>query len=148
MYRYRNIFWVVSGKKSVDPRPNRCTQIRITMRNFIKIFPHVLIWTIVLIVPTYLMSREGVFDSKPFYNYCIRISLLAILFYFNYLYLIEKFLFNRKIITYISINIVLVIIIVALQTTISDLLAFSIPVNMQEHSKDFPRMEDHRRGGP
>ena len=42
----------------------------------------------------------------------------------------------------------LVIIIVALQTVTSDLLAFSIPVNMQEHSKDFPRMEDHRRGGP
>ncbi|MBS5980674.1 MAG: hypothetical protein KIB51_13305, partial [Dysgonomonas mossii] len=76
------------------------------------------------------MSREGVFDIKPFYNYCIRVALLAILFYLNYLYLIEKFLFNRKIITYISINIVLVIIIVALQTVISDLLAFSIPVNM------------------
>ncbi|MDR1707505.1 sensor histidine kinase [Dysgonomonas sp.] len=113
------------------------------MKNFIKIFPHILIWAIVLIVPTYFMSREGVFDSKPFYNYVIRIGIFAILFYLNYFYLIEKFLFNRKIILYIAINIGLIAVLVALHTVISDMIMPFLPPDIHKRPPG-PRMEGPR----
>ena len=97
------------------------------MKSFIKIFPHILVWAVVLIVPTYLMSKDGIFDSRPFYNYAIRIVVFAILFYLNYFYLIEKFLFKRKIIVYIAINIGLIVVLVALHTMIFDMIMPSLP---------------------
>ncbi|NDW08902.1 sensor histidine kinase [Dysgonomonas sp. 520] len=78
------------------------------MKNFIKVFVHILIWAIILIVPTYIMSREGTLDNKPFISYTVRVLIFAIIFYVNYLYLIDKFLFNKKFVSYIIINIVLV----------------------------------------
>lgn len=121
------------------------------MKTFIKIFSHLLIWTIVLIVPTYLMSREGVFEAKPFYGYILRVGIFAILFYLNYFYLIEKFLFNRKIVLYILINIGLIAALVVLQSQASDLL-MAAPPEIQEGMRGGrfgPRMEGrHKPGGP
>jgi hypothetical protein len=117
------------------------------MKNFIKIFPHILIWTIVLIVPIYLMSREGIFDAKPFYSYILRIGIFAILFYLNYFYLIKKFLFNRKIALYIAINIGLIAVLVVLQALTSDML-MAAPPEVQESMRVQrlePRMNGHRR---
>ncbi|NDV96532.1 hypothetical protein D0T84_16650 [Dysgonomonas sp. 521] len=119
------------------------------MRNLVKIFPHLLIWTIVLIVPTYLVSREGVFDLKPFYSYTVRIAIFAILFYFNYFYLIEKFLFKRKIILYVVINIALIAVLVMLQTVISESIMATIPPDIQDGMREgHPRMERGKHRGP
>ncbi|WP_029901797.1 sensor histidine kinase [Prevotella sp. 10(H)] len=90
------------------------------MKNFIKIFPHIIIWAIVLIVPIYLISREGTFDYKPYYNYVIRMGIFAILFYANYSYLIRKYLFNRKFTLYIIINIMLIAVLVVFQALLSE----------------------------
>ncbi|MFV0417733.1 MAG: sensor histidine kinase [Dysgonomonas sp.] len=92
------------------------------MRNFIKIFPHLLIWAIILIVPMYIMSREGTFDSRPYYFYVIKITVFIIVFYANFLYLIEKLLFNKKFISYALINIGLIALLLIFQSYLPDLL--------------------------
>lgn len=91
------------------------------MKNFIKIFSHILIWAIILIVPMYIMSREETFDYKPYYFYIVRLSIFAALFYINYLYLIDKLLFKRKVISYIVINLILIALLISLQNLLLDL---------------------------
>lgn len=90
------------------------------MKNLIKILPHIIIWAIVLIVPIYLMSREGVFDYKPYYSYVIRLVMFAIIFYANYLFLIDKYLFTKKFAQYILINIILIVVLLGIHTLASD----------------------------
>lgn len=108
------------------------------MRNFIKIFPHLLIWAIILIVPMYIMSREGTFDSKPYYFYVIKITVFIIVFYINFLYLIEKFLFNKKFVKYILVNIVLIAVLLVAQSYVSDLLMGMPPEKTMPLETDRP----------
>ena len=103
------------------------------MKNFIKTFPHIIIWAIILIVPVYLISREGTFDYKPYYFYLVQIGIYMVLFYINYLFLIDKLLFNRKFITYIAINIGLIIALIFLRYYISEMIKpMQMPVEVQE----------------
>ncbi len=99
------------------------------VKNSIKLFSHVLIWCIVLLVPVYIMSREGTFDSKPYISYFTQVGIFALLFYINYLYLIEKLLFHKKIVAYICVNIVLIAMLVGIQTMVMDFI-FSSPYTM------------------
>lgn len=112
-----------------------------SLKNFIKIFSHILIWCIILLVPIYIMSREGTFDSKPYISYLTQVSIFALLFYINYLYLIEKLLFNKQFLAYICVNIVLIALLVGIQTVVMDFI-FSSPYNNTP-----PPMAD-RGGGP
>jgi len=88
---------------------------------FVKTFPHILIWLIVLVVPLYFLSRSGSFDLKHYTAFVIRIAVIGILFYINYLYLIDKLLFERKAIAYITINIILIALLIVLQNALLDL---------------------------
>lgn len=108
------------------------------MKNFIKIFSHILIWTIILVVPMFLMIKDGNFESKPYVNYVARIVFYAILFYINYIYLIDKFLFRKKFILYLVINIALIIIFAFLQSGIAEALRPS----PEELFEKYPRMEE------
>ena len=92
------------------------------VKNSIKLFSHVLIWCIVLLVPIYIMSREGTFDSIPYISYFTQVGIFALLFYINYLYLIEKLLFHKKIAAYICVNIVLIAMLVGIQTMVMDFI--------------------------
>lgn len=97
------------------------------IKNSVKIFLQILLWGIILILPLYIMTSNGTTDYKPYIAYLVRIGILAILFYLNYLYLIDKFLFNKKFFTYIIINIIIVAALVALQTLVMDILFSSLP---------------------
>lgn len=123
------------------------------MKSFIKIFPHIIIWTIVLVVPIYFISREGTFDYKPYFNYIFRIGIFIVLFYANYLYLIDKFLFTKRFVLYIFINIILVAILALIQDWVSGMLMppmpemqLEIPPDMQ--GRPMMRMDGRRPGGP
>lgn len=124
------------------------------MKNFIKIFPHIIIWTIALLVPIYLISREGTFDYKPYYNYVIRMGIFAILFYANYSYLIEKYLFNRKFALYVVTNIALIVVLIILQTFVSECMrpdpevVQSIEQGMQKKPPHMGRFPEGKHGGP
>lgn len=116
------------------------------MKNFIKILPHIIIWTIILVFPIYLISREGTFEFRPYYNYVIHIGIFIVLFYTNYLYLIDKYLFNKRFITYILINISIVAVLVVIQNWLSEML---MPPEIQEAIRNRePQMEKRHPGGP
>ncbi|PXV58905.1 histidine kinase [Dysgonomonas alginatilytica] len=99
-----------------------------SLKFFIKIFSHILIWCIVLLVPVYIMSREGTFDNRPYISYLTQLSIFALLFYVNYLYLIDKLLFHKQFLTYVCVNIVLIAMLVGIQTIAMDFI-FSSPYN-------------------
>lgn len=128
--------------------------MKIDMKNFIKIFPHIIIWVVVLIVPMYLMSREGTFDYKPYYSYVMRLGIFAILFYINYLFLIEKYLFSKSFAKYIIINIILITLLLGVHTIASDYLWHSsqklleIEQNMQEKPFSDNRPNKEHKGPP
>ncbi len=122
------------------------------MKNIIKIFPHIIIWTIVLVVPIYFISREGTFDYKPYFNYIFRIGIFIVLFYANYLYLIDKFLFTKRFVLYISINIILVALLALLQNWVSGMLMPPMPEMQPGIRTDMQgrpmRMDGRRPAGP
>ncbi|MGB5434836.1 MAG: histidine kinase [Maribacter sp.] len=81
------------------------------------IFPllHVLVWMILISMP-YLLSQGQNQDSQIVYRTLIHswVPLLfyAIIFYFNYLYFINSFLFNNRTVLFFLINIVLIVLFV------------------------------------
>lgn len=109
------------------------------MKNFIKIFSHILVWCIILLVPIYIMSKEGTFDSGPYISYMVRTGIFAVLFYVNYLYLIDKFLFNKQVIRYLVANIILITALLLVQTLLLDLL--------MPHPEFFQREMTERKEG-
>jgi len=118
------------------------------MKNFIRILPHIIIWTIILVVPIYLISREGTIDYRPYYNYLLQVVVFAILFYANYLFLIDKFFFNRRFIIYTVINIGLIAIFVLIRYYISESLKPE-PTGMSGMEigidRRYPQFEGRRR---
>lgn len=122
------------------------------MKHFIKIFPHIIIWTIILVVPIYFISREGTFDYKPYFNYIFRIGIFIILFYANYLYLIDKFLFTKRFVLYAFTNIILIVVLALIQDWVSGMLMPPMPEMQFEIRPDMQakpmRMEGRRPGGP
>lgn len=97
------------------------------MKNYTKILLHFLLWGIVLIVPFYIMTRGSQMDYKPYISFLVRTSILAVLFYANYLYLIDKLLFTKHFIYYILSNIVLIAILLMIQTIILESLVVMSP---------------------
>lgn len=87
-------------------------------------------------------------DYRFYTGYLTRTSILIILFYANYIYLIEKFLFNRNFLKYIALNIVLTIILLFLQNTLIDFFMqpnHSAPIIHMNKIEDRPPMGG---GGP
>lgn len=114
------------------------------MKNIIRTLPHIIIWTIILSVPIYLMYREGTFDYKPYYNYISQLVVFGILFYINYFFLIEKYLFDKKIVTYILINVGMILILSMIHNVVTDYIWHSV-ISLPELD-DF---RNHRKpGGP
>ena len=71
---------------------------------------HLLTWVILIGLP-YLLSlgqdQEQIFNRTLIHSW-IPLCFYAIIFYFNYLYLIDKFLFKNKILAFILINLGLI----------------------------------------
>lgn len=95
------------------------------MKNVVKIYPHVLVWGIILLVPIFIMMKEEILASGAYLSSVLRSGILALLFYINYLYLIDKFLFRKKFVIYILINFCVIAFLIYFQNTIQDLLRAS-----------------------
>ncbi|MFV0470377.1 MAG: sensor histidine kinase [Dysgonomonas sp.] len=115
------------------------------LKNLIKIFSHILVWSIIFIIPMYVMSKEGTYDYGPYLTYICKVVIYAIIFYINYLLLIDKFLFSKKLFTFFCINLVLVVILLTAQNIVSDMMrpAFD-EINKAPPFNDpsFPHMRD------
>ena len=102
-----------------------------------KVFPlilHIIICVIILALPLLVMQLDHEsLNINFYYSYLIRTSFLLLIFYINYLYLINRFLFKKHFFEYIFFNILLVIGVVLLQDVLVDLMQFhEAPNHVQE----------------
>lgn len=102
-----------------------------------KVFPillHIIICVTILALPILVMQLDHeTLNMNFYYSYLIRTSFLLLIFYVNYLYLINNFLFKKRFVEYILINILLVIGVVLLQDLFVDLLQLrDAPKHTQE----------------
>ncbi|MDH6354451.1 two-component sensor histidine kinase [Dysgonomonas sp. PH5-45] len=87
-------------------------------KHFVMPLSHILVWGIVLVIPIFIMTRSGEFVARPYISFLVRIGICAVLFYVNYLYLINKYLFAKRFVTYFIINVVLIVLLVGFQSVI------------------------------
>lgn len=114
------------------------SKLKLDIRKGIPLTIHILFCIAILCIPLLLMSRYGIADYRYYTGYLIRTIFLIFLFYINYLYLIEKFLFKKQFVAYIIVNIILVVAIVMLQNFIFELL-FQPPPHEDLKEKGGPR---------
>ncbi len=73
------------------------------------IFVHVLIWSIVLATPLIFFQREGTVKWDDLLRFMPVFLSFLILFYTNYLYLVDNLLFKRKTVQFVILNIVMIV---------------------------------------
>ena len=88
------------------------------MRNKIKqnlhidnVFIHITVWLIVFGLPLFLTDRGQGINLSYFWGHASVMVAFMVVFYINYLFLIEKFLYKQKTTEYILINLFLIIVI-------------------------------------
>lgn len=99
---------------------------------------HMLAWTVLFCFP-FLYSGNELVNN----DFLIRTSWLpllwsAILFYLNYLFLLNRFLFNRRTLVFIGINILLIALFALLNNMVMDLMPRPEP-----HFPQFPPQGEH-----
>ena len=72
-------------------------------------FIHLLIWSIVLAMPIILMQREDFFRWGDFLRFLPIFVAFFVVFYVNYISLVDKVLFKRKTSKFVFINIVIIV---------------------------------------
>ncbi|MFT4071966.1 MAG: histidine kinase [Dysgonamonadaceae bacterium] len=92
------------------------------MKNLLKLFLHVFVWLIILLVPVYIMLKDGELDRGAYFSYFVRTAILAIIFYVNYLFLIERFLYRKQFARFVICNVLLIAGLGLLHSMLQDLL--------------------------
>lgn len=70
----------------------------------IQICIHLLVWTLLFCFPFIFMNDGRHFRMNMYFGYFVYIGAFFIVFYLNYLYLINRFLFDRKTVRFIIVN--------------------------------------------
>jgi two-component system sensor histidine kinase AlgZ len=73
------------------------------------VFVHILLWGVIFILPYFFMNEDQVFNWRPFLRSLPEMLGIMLVFYLNYLVLIEKLLFKGKTREFIVSNIILII---------------------------------------
>ncbi|MCW3085516.1 MAG: signal transduction histidine kinase, LytS [Bacteroidetes bacterium] len=84
--------------------------MKIKSKNTIKPIIHVLTWCMLFIFPIFIAGKEATNDSNTLAHDWLPLIEAGIIFYLNYLFLVEKFLFIKKqYAVFIIINIIIII---------------------------------------
>lgn len=109
------------------------------MRNKIKqnlyldnVFIHMTVWLIVFGLPLFLTDRGQGVNWSHFWRQASVMLGFMIVFYVNYLYLIDKYLYKQKTAAFIFINLLLIIVIGSLMYMLKIILFRSILRVVQE----------------
>ncbi len=119
------------------------------MSNAKKITPvalHLFFCVVVFLVPLLVMSRSGEVDYRFYTGYVVRMGCLMLVLYINYLFLIDRLLFSKKIILYLAINLLLLTGIIFSQNLIADSL-WKVVSGIADVMPDAPeeeRVGDHK----
>lgn len=115
--------------------------IKTKKRILITVLLQILFCILLFVLPLYIMYRSGSLDIQHYSIFFVRTSIFILLFYINYLYLIDKLLFTRKIFLFIVSNLVFATMLVLLQNAIIDVLV-NIPAPPSQemmHKMDGPK---------
>lgn len=83
---------------------------------------HALIWLVLLLFPYFLSSNDTIDLVRQIKFTWIPMCFYAVLFYLNYLVLIDKVLFKQKYLFFISVNLILILIFTWIHVELKDLL--------------------------
>ena len=111
----------------------------------ISVLVQVLLCIFIFLFPLYMMSRSGDIDLKYYFVFLIRTSILIALFYINYLFLVDKYLFKKEFTAYISINIVLITVLLFIQYTV---IEFFLSADFPPPPEPDTIVNEFRRKGP
>ncbi|MCX6232694.1 MAG: histidine kinase [Bacteroidetes bacterium] len=91
----------------------------------LKIFLNILVWASIILFP-YLFS-ESDHHRPPLSDNLFELSLVIIFFYLNFFFLIKRYLFGHKYITFITINIVAILLFLVIRLYYDDFHIFNLP---------------------
>lgn len=75
---------------------------------------HIIMWGVMFVLPYFFMDRETIFQWDRFKRYIPQMVAFLLVFYFNYFYLIDKFLFKGKTKEFILINLLFIVLVALL----------------------------------
>lgn len=95
--------------KDQEKKNNRLITSAPLARN-VGILIHIVIWAIPLCIPLFFTGRGGFVMSQDFFlRNCIVVASFAVVFYSNYLYLIKRFLSQKKVVWFVIVNFLLMV---------------------------------------
>ena len=113
------------------------------MRNKLKpnlhidnVFIHITVWLIVFGLPLFLTDRGQGINLSNFWRQASVMIAFMIVFYINYLFLIERFLYKQKITEYILINLLLIIVVGSLMYYAHE---YIISLNLEGRTRRYRR---------
>lgn len=88
--------------------------------NTVTLFSHVLVWLVLLSIPYILSYGQEQDINRIIAHFWIPLFFYAIIFYLNYFVLIDRFLFAKKTLLFILINLLIIAIFIILKEQIED----------------------------
>lgn len=105
---------------------------------------HLIVWLVLFSLPYLLSSGQSQTLSRLIGHSWIPLCFYAIIFYLNYLFLIPKFLFNKKFGMYLTLNIILIVGLVFLKHRMMSLDLFDMMPKPPKFD-DYPGIRSHRK---
>lgn len=95
---------------------------KVNLKRTIPPLLHILSCVIILFIPFFITPQRDNEDHLFYLTYLVRVGGLLLVFYINYLYLIDNFLFSKKLALYFIVNILIVIGLVSIQNLLNDII--------------------------
>jgi hypothetical protein len=105
----------------------------------LNVLPHVLIWSVLFAFPFLFNPSDSQFSERMLIKSMIPLLFSAFIFYLNYFYLIDEFLFKEKIGMFLFLNIVVIG---------ACLYSFELSRHLLPHSDEFRKMVEERKNWP
>lgn len=88
--------------------------------NKIKFFSHLLVWLVLFSMPYILSYGQSLEIGRLIAHFWVPLVFYAIIFYINYIVLIDRFLFSKKTLLFIIINLVMIALFITLKEQIEN----------------------------
>ena len=88
----------------------------------IKVFSHILVWLVLFSIPYVLSYGQEQDINRIIAHFWIPLMFYAIIFYLNYFVLIDRFLFTKKTLLFIVINLIMIALFILIKEQIEDRL--------------------------
>ena len=90
-------------------------------KNYLAVLIHIFFCVFILCIPVFShLNSSNSYDMKFYSIYLVRTLIMMIVFYANYLFLIDRFLFRKQILYYILLNVGLVVVLGLIQLVALD----------------------------